>query len=197
MNITETIGMMSTGALLTLGVVYFMQPGGQQVPQYVVQQQPVQTVQSQAGAEVTRSTVDLSDVSPVNQIESIVALSEAGIERNQELTPEQKEVIAFFEDTAREMNQTDRVRTGDQVTFSNMAVSDLQVLYFYTVPAAYEALNHDEIMRAQTALVTQTLCQGEAIQTLMQDYGFAYTYTYVSADNRMIGQVNANAATCG
>ncbi|MEY1555531.1 hypothetical protein AB3Y40_07835 [Yoonia sp. R2331] len=197
MNITETVGMMSTGALLTIGVGYFMgafdQPAAQQ---QIAQQQPAAVVQTAPAPQVTRATTDLTEVSPVNQIEAIVALSEQGLSQDQELSDEQREVIAFFEDTARAMNEADRDRTSDTVQFSNMAVSDLKVRYFYTVPARYDALNVDEIMTAQAQLVNETLCQGDAIQTLMQDYGFEYVYTYISSDHRMIGAVQANAATC-
>ncbi len=197
MNITESIGMMSTGALLTLGVAYFM--GAFEQPAYSPQvaAAPATTQSAAAPApQVTRATTDLTAVSAVDQIQAIVALSEQGLNQDQELSDEQREVIAFFEDTAREMNEADRDRNSDTVQFSNMAVSDLKVRYFYTVPARYDALNVDEIMSAQASLVTETLCQGDAIQTLMQDYGFEYVYTYISSDQRMIGAVHANAATC-
>lgn len=196
MNITETVGMMSTGALLTLGVAYFM--GAFDAPPQVsyVQQPAAAAVQPAATAQVTRASVDLSDVSPVDQIESIVALSEDGLSQDQELSDEQREVIAFFEDTAREMNEADRDRTNDSVQFSNMAVSNLEVRYFYTVPARFDALDVDTIMASQSDLVMQTLCQGDAIKTLMEEYGFKYTYNYISADFRMIGAVQADASTC-
>ncbi len=193
MNITESIGMMSTGALITLGVAYFL--GAFDEPNQTVQVAPA-PVQTAATPQVTRTTNDLTTVSPVNQIEAIVALSEQGLTQDQELTDEQREVIAFFEDTARAMNEADRDRDGDAVRFSNMAVSNLMVRYYYTVPGAYDALNVESIMSSQANLVTATLCQGDAIKTLMKDYGFEYVYNYISSDQRLIGSVQANASTC-
>ncbi len=195
MNITETVGMMSTGALLTLGVGYFAGVFDQPQGQLNTAAAPA-VAAATATPEVTRATTDLNEVSSVNQIEAIVALSENGLNQDKELTDEQREVIAFFEDTARAMNEADRDRDSGAVQFSNMAVSDLKVRYFYTVPVRYNALNVDEIMTAQAALVNQTLCGGDAIRTLMEDYGFEYVYTYVSSDYRMIGAVQANAETC-
>ncbi len=193
MNITESIGMMSTGALITLGVAYFL--GAFDEPNQTAQVAPAQ-VQTAATPQVTRTTNDLTTVSPVNQIEAIVALSEQGLTQDQELTDEQREVIAFFEDTARAMNEADRDRDGDAVRFSNMAVSNLMVRYYYTVPGVYDALNVESIMSSQANLVTATLCQGDAIKTLMEDYGFEYVYNYISSDQRLIGSVQANASTC-
>ncbi len=193
MNITESIGMMSTGALITLGVAYFL--GAFDEPNQTAQVAPA-PVQTAATPQVTRTTNDLTTVSPVNQIEAIVALSEQGLTQDQELTDEQREVIAFFEDTARAMNEADRDRDGDAVRFSNMAVSNLMVRYYYTVPGTYDALNVESIMSSQANLVTATLCQGDAIKTLMEDYGFEYVYNYISSDQRLIGSVQANASTC-
>lgn len=187
MGIRDAIGMMSTGALATLGIIYFVAP--EALPQRG-------TTSNDATGTVSRNSTDLNAISPIGQIEAIVAMSEAGLKRETEMTPEQLEAIAFFENTAREMNQTSREKSADQVQFNNMAVADLQVLYYYTVPARYDALNRDAIMAAQEKLVTATLCNGAAIRTLMQDYGFEYTYTYVSADLRKIGEVTANAQTC-
>lgn len=188
--------MMSTGALIALGAVYIFSP--EALPTRGVNQSadpelaPAPNVQP----AVARASNDLGDISPIGQIEAIVAMSEAGLQREQEMTPEQLEVIAFFENTAREMNQTGREKSSDQVQFNNMAVDQLRVLYYYTVPARYDQLDHEAIMSAQADLVTDTLCQGEAIRTLMTDYGFKYSYTYVSSDLRKIGTVQADASSC-
>lgn len=195
MKFFETVGMMATGAALTLGAIYVIAPdtlSGTVTP--IVAEAPA--AQVTATPEVTRGTTDIAEVAQVSQIATIVSLAERGLDDQQELTPEQQEVVAFFEDTARAMNETSRVKNAGEVQFNNMAVSNLRVLYYYTVPAPYEDLNRSEIMQAQTDVVENTLCQGEAIQTLMQDYGFEYTYTYVSGDNRLIGKVVADAETC-
>ena len=191
MTITETIGMMSTGALLAILGIYVYGPDPvAPAPQIVV------APAAMDGAGVTRGDVDLGAVRPVEQIETIVALSQAGIGMDADLTEEQREVIAFFEDTARKMNEDTQERSETEMYFSNMAVSDLTVRYFYKLPGRYETLNAGSIMASQAQLVKATLCNGAAIQTLMTDYGFVYSYTYLSGDNRKIGEVTADAATC-
>ena len=194
MNITETIGMMSTGALLTIGAFYVFGP----TPTTQIVTVPVEVAApvAEPAPDVTRARVNLGEVSPVDQIETIVAMSQNSLGLDVELTDEQREVIAFFEDTARKMNERSHDRSEAEMYFSNMAVSDLQVRYFYKVPGRYEAINPDAVMAGQAQLVKATLCNGAAIQTLMSDYGFVYSYTYLSGDNRKIGEITANAESC-
>lgn len=198
MNFTETVGMMSTGALIAIGGMYFF--GGNDTPPAqpvaALQAPAAVTTQEEAPAQVTRASTDLTAIDPIQQIERVVALSAGGIEMTAELTDEQRQAISFFEDTAREMNEQSRARSGTDMYFSNMAVADLNVRYFYIVPADYNTIDRTEILVTQADMVKRTLCGGEAIMTLMRDYGFEYTYTYLSADHRKIGEVRASAATC-
>lgn len=209
MGLRDTIGMMSTGALITLGVIYVFAP--QALPSrgiapapvplespdaLAVTSQPLDVAPQSQPPAVTRTTNDLDQISPIGQIDAIVSMSQAGLQRQQDLSPEQLEVIAFFESTARQMNQTNREKSADQVQFNNMAIDRLRVLYYYTVPARYDELDQNAVMMAQADLVTDTLCNGESIRTLMEDYGFSYTYTYVSSDLRKIGSVQADASIC-
>ena len=185
MSIRDSIGMMSTGALVMLGFMYVFGD-----------RNPAPQPATAAPAEVTRAQSTTTEVAPVTQIEAIVALSQQGIENTEALTDEQLRVIAFFEDTARQLNENQQGRDRSGIYFSNMAVSDLNVQYFYRVPGKFDDVDRVDVLTRQAAMVKDTLCQGEAIQTLMNEYGFAYTYTYTSADFRKVGEVTADASTC-
>ena len=113
-----------------------------------------------------------------------------------ELSIEQQEIVKFFERTARQMNQQDKMASNGHIQFSNMAVRGLNVRYFYRVPQDYVEVNSTALLNSQQAKVRRTLCENTAIRTLLSDYDFAYTYTYVSEDSRQLGQISADARIC-
>lgn len=207
MEVKDMVGMMSTGALLALGVVFVLDklngpdPVAPQVVSFqapVQQQAPVaQPAQQAAVAEtVTSADVNLLGQSTAAQIGRIVALSQQGLNQTNELTAEQKEIVKFFECTARQMNQQDKMAANGHIQFSNMAVRGLNVRYFYRVPQDYAEVNSTALLNSQQVQVRRTLCDNTAIRTLLSDYGFAYTYTYVSGDSRQLGQISADARIC-
>lgn len=196
MKITEAIGMISTGALLTIGAMQLF--GGQErASQTQVAAAPVAAPTTD---QVSRTEADLTSTaqpSTADRINQIVALSQQPLTRDQELTPMQREAVAFFERIARQQNQSPRENVGEGLRFSNMAVDQLSVRYFYTVDAPYWQLDRAALLGAQEERVIATLCQSEAIRTLMDDYGFRYDYNYVTADGRFAGRVSANRGSCG
>ena len=213
MKVMEVVGMMSTGALLTLGGLYLLAPerlGMLAAPTDAAPQTAsVQTVAPEAAAtpapaetvEVTRGTTDLSATatgvaSTADQLRNIVAVSMEPIERTNQLTDEQLEVIAFFERSAREYNQAYDPNLGAALRFSNMAIDRLNVRYFYVIGADYAEMDRDEVIAEQRASVIENICGSSAIRTLMEDYDFRYTYTYLSADNRQVGEIIGNALSC-
>lgn len=200
MEIKDMVGMMSTGALIAIGVMYL---GGQlggpdEVPVAMVQQEPrVDDAVDAQSETVTRTDINLLGQSTAQQLQRIVALSADGLSQTPELTPEQQEIVTFFERAAREMNQTtDRSDESAFVQFSNMAVQGLRVRYFYRVGQTFDAVNRNALLTEQQAVMKQTLCGNDAVRTLLTDYGFEYTYTYVSADSRYVGALEADKAAC-
>lgn len=145
---------------------------------------------------VTSADMNLLGQDTAAQIGQIVAMSQQELDGSSELTPEQMEIIQFFERTAREMNQQDKMAANGHIQFSNMAVRGLNVRYFYRVPEAFSDVNSPELLNSQLAKVRRTLCENTAIRTLLSDYGFGYTYTYISNDSRQLGQISADARTC-
>ena len=202
--------MMSTGALLALGIVFVLDKlsgPDPDVPQVVTLQAPVRQQPQIANAlrpapqaapeqTVTSADMNLLGQNTAAQIGQIVAMSQQGLDGNSELTPEKMEIIQFFERTAREMNQQDKMAANGHIQFRKMAVRGLNVRYFYRVPEAFSDVNSPELFNSQLAKVRRTLCENTAIRTLLSDYGFGYTYTYISNDSRQLGQISADARTC-
>lgn len=208
MEIKDMVGMMSTGALVALGIVFVMDKldGGDTAEVAAVrmqQQEPapfVQPVVAQAEPteeEVTRTNVNLLGQSTAQRLERIVAVSSEGLSQTANLTPEQEEIIKFFERAARDMNQTTHNENDTAfVQFSNMAVQGLNVRYFYRVGQLFGAINKPELFAEQQAVMRNTLCNNDAIRTLLSDYGFEYKYTYISKDSRQLGSLEADADIC-
>jgi len=204
MKIMEVVGMMSTGALLTIGGLYLLAPerlmpsGNAPAPAAVA----AAPAEAEPAAAVTRGQTDLATASPAavtstaEQLRSIVAVSMEPLERTSSLSDEQLEVIAFFERSAREYNQAYDPNLGAALRFSNMAIDRLNVRYYYIVGADYDEMDRTAVIEEQRASVVDNICSSPAIRTLMTDYDFRYTYTYLSADHRQVGQITTNALTC-
>lgn len=202
MNITETIGMISTGALIALGAVYLLDRDAAPQPGPVAQASTasVAPAVSRTPETVTRASspdlVSLGGAERAARIQQIVALSQQSLSRTSKLTPEQEEAIAFFERLARQHNQSDRADNTGVLRFSNMAVDRLTVKYFFRLDAPYMALNAPELDGALQRHVAGMLCDSEAVRRLMSDYGFSYEYFYTGSDDRLVKRLEANAGFC-
>lgn len=220
MEVKDMVGMMSTGAIIALGIVFVLDKLNSADPvetqiatlQAPVQQQPiiapivqqpqatpvVQQVTQTAPIEeqVTSADVNLLGQNTAAQISRIVSASAQGLNTDDAMTDEQKEIVKFFERTARQMNQQDKMAANGHIQFSNMAVRGLQVRYFYRVPQDYGDVNSAALLSREQAKLRRTLCENDAIRTLLSEYGFAYTYTYVSSDSRQLGRISADARVC-
>lgn len=219
MEVKDMVGMMSTGALLALGIVFVLDKLNGDDPvepqmatlQAQVQQQPLiapiaqqpqampvvqQVPQAAPVEEVTSADVNLLGQQTAAQISRIVAVSAQGLNAADVLTEEQKEIIKFFERTARQMNQQDKMAANGHIQFSNMAVRGLNVRYFYRVPQEYSEVNSALLLSREQAKLRGTLCENDAIRTLLSEYGFNYAYTYVSSDSRQLGKISADARVC-
>ncbi|SMY07557.1 hypothetical protein [Flavimaricola marinus] len=214
MNVIETVGMMSTGALVMLGGVYLldMVRGPETLPGTAAQVAPVaapaaQPVAAQAAAsqaqpvapavEVTRAQSDMSGAATIGQLESFVALSMRPVTTDIPLTPEQEEIIAYFKRTARDLNSVSDGYAGEYVAFNDMAINRLEIRHFYTVRQNISDIPVAELLESQTALVQANMCDEPMMRTLIDEHGFRFTYSYLSADNRFLGNVHGNTEACG
>ncbi len=205
MNIRETIGMLSTGALIALGASHFLGGGNATQPaaQPLAYQSASPSASAAAGADpetVTRArSTDLTSLGGAEaaaRLQQIVARSQQSLRRTSSLTPEQEEAITFFERLARQHNQSDRSDDGSVLRFSNMAVDQLTVKYFFRIDAPFWSFKPEELDDVLTQHVAGMLCDSEAVRRLMSDYGFSYEYFYVASDDRLVARKEANAGFC-
>lgn len=203
MTIRETIGMLSTGALIAIGASHFL--GGTDTTQQAAAPaaQPLAgpaPAASAAPETVTRArSADLTSLggaAAAARLQEIVARSQQSLRRTSSLTPEQEEAIAFFERLARQHNESDRDEKGSLLRFSNMAVDSLTVKYFFRIDAPFWSFKPAELDEVLTQHVAGMLCDSEAVRTLMSEYGFRYEYFYVASDDRLVARKEANAGFC-
>lgn len=219
MSVMEKVGMVASGAILMLGAVHFLGfgPGqsvlpaagsgaGEDVSELApvsppvaspAVAQPVEVASAPAEPaavaeptpeQVTRVATDLSGVGPVS--------AEDGAAAEAPLSPLQLQVISYFERSARDLNQSNTAQVGALLQFSNMSIDRLNVQYFYRFGRDYAALDRNALMAIQEALVRDNVCNTPSILTLMEEYGFRYSYTYTSYDHRLVGVIEADASTC-
>ncbi|KNG95442.1 hypothetical protein ATO11_02230 [Pseudaestuariivita atlantica] len=131
------------------------------------------------------------------QLTQIVAAATQGpLKRTVKLTEEQKQIVAFFERTAREMNEAGGQRLNRDLEFDHLAINGLDVRYYYTVRRNYADLNPQVILAEQRSYINQTVCNDAAVRQLIGTYGFRYSYAYLSAENRLIGRLDATLDNC-
>jgi hypothetical protein len=116
--------------------------------------------------------------------------------RTKALTDEQLEFIAFFERTARELNEGGSQHVGDDLIFDHLAIDALNVKYYYTIDRPFERINPRVLLDEQRELVERTLCADDTLKLLITEYGFNYSYSYLSQDSRLVGRYNANIGHC-
>lgn len=222
MNLVETVGMMSTGALVMLGGVYLVdhlqgpdtppatvqivtaqppttQAAGLAAPQPagIAQAPAVAAQQPTAAIEVTRTRSDLTGSASIGQLESFVSLSLQPRASDAPLTAEQEEIIAFFRRTARDLNSVSEGYSGEYVAFNDMSINRLEIRHFYTVRQSLGEVPVDVLLASQADLVQANICEEPMMRTLMDEHGFRFTYSYISQDNRFIGNVRGDTQSCG
>ena len=188
MKIMETVGMMSTGGIVALGVAWFAGAfGSDTVP-----------TEPEAPAVTRAATSDMTGVGPVTQdalLSGIAALGADTLSQSDELTPMQEAVIDFFVQTARQMNSTLDSGTG-VIQFSNLTVQRLNVTYYFRVAHRFDELNPGILLQNLTPIVHSNLCNDASVRQIMAEHGFVYSYRYVSSDGRYLGQIQGTARDC-
>lgn len=193
MKILQAAGLVAAGIAFGLGSAFLM-GGDSEAP---VQEAAAPMVEAEpAQADVTRQAADPLTLNTISRLNEVVSRSQEPLARTEDLTEEQLEVIAFFERTAREMNESGESRGGQALRFNNMTIDKLNVRYYYTIGNRFDQLSPTAVMAEQDTLVHQQICSDASIQTLMRDYGFKYTYRYASQDYRFVGEIAGDLAKC-
>ncbi|MCF6443435.1 hypothetical protein [Nereida sp. MMG025] len=195
MNTLQAAGLVGAGVAFGLGSAFLMGGGETQAPQQQAEM-ATQAAETQDAAEVTRQAADPLTLNTISKLNAVVSKAQTPLTRTEDLTDEQLEVIAFFERTAREMNESGQARGGQALRFNNMTIDRLNVRYYYTVGQTFDRISPAAVMAEQDALVHEQICNDASIQTLMRDYGFEYTYRYASQDFRFVGEVKGDLAKC-
>lgn len=207
MRLIEAVGMVAIGAAATFGVTQFFSGNSEQDTAIVVDETARVTDRLGQGSitspvasedvQVTRAATDLDTFAILEQvIGSQENEDAASAEPIVELTPEQEQVIAMFRATARRQNETKADGGDGTLQLNNMAVVGLNVRYYYTVGQPYRSLQTEALLNHQREQVAETVCGSPEIKILMEDYGFDYTYAYLSQDRRLIGQIDVGIETC-
>ena len=150
----------------------------------------------QTDVEVTRQQADPLTLSTISTLQSVVANSQTELSRTDDLSPEQLEVVAFFELSARQLNESVKSERGQLLHFDNMTIDKLNVRYYYTYNSRYDQIDREAALAEQARLVYDNICSDTAIRTLMDEYGLNYTYRYISSDFRHVGEVNGSIESC-
>lgn len=162
-----------------------------------VQASPTPVVQQPVQAAAPVQTQEAPPRGNSQQLTRIVAAATQGpLRRTDALTEEQQQIVAFFERTAREMNEAGGQRLNRVLEFDHLAINGLDVRYYYTVRKNYADLNPAVVLAEQRAYISQTVCNDPAVRQLIASYGFRYSYSYLSQENRLIGRLNANLDGC-
>jgi hypothetical protein len=210
MKLGEAIGMVAVGAVAAFGATYFISKDpAPQTPAGIAEMAPVNESVAQdvvAVALVETATDDVQVSRAATNLDTFAILAEVMSSHENEdaasaeaivvLTPEQEQVIEMFRATARRKNENKGQSDDGSMMLNNMAVVGLNVRYYYTIPMAYRELQPELLLDQQRAQVAQTVCASPEIMILMEDYGFDYTYAYLSQDRRLIGQIDASLETC-
>ena len=150
----------------------------------------------QTDVEVTRQQADPLTLSTISTLQSVVANSQTELSRTDYLSPEQLEVVAFFERSARQLNESVKSERGQLLHFDNMTIDKLNVRYYYTYNSRYDQIDREAALAEQARLVYDNICTDTAIRTVMDEYGLNYTYRYISSDFRHVGEVNGSIESC-
>lgn len=215
MKLGEAIGMVAVGAIATFGVTQFLFTDaapeqatgiGANVP--VVDAAPTEIATTgNVEADTPAPLADDVQVSRMASNLDTFAILEQVISSHQnedaaagddvvKLTPEQEQVIEMFRATARRQNENKGAAGDGSLVLNNMAVVGLNVRYYYTVMLPHSALEPEQVIERQQSKVIGAVCGSPEIKILMEDYGFDYTYSYLSEDRRLIGTIDADLETC-
>lgn len=197
----ESVGMLSIGACVAGGAFWLMTLSDDAV---TVAAAPVMTpdVQTVADPVLTQDVAEVSRAMNTNvalgaadQIHALMSQTEDAMANEIELTPEQREVVAIFESTARTRNAEGSSSDG-RVNFDNLTINDLNVRYYYSTAAHFDALDVQDLLAEQKLLVQDNICNQDSIRTLITEFDVSYTYRFLSADFRYIGEVNGDVTAC-
>ena len=125
----------------------------------------------QTDVEVTRQQADPLTLSTISTLQSVVANSQTELSRTDDLSPEQLEVVAFFERSARQLNESVKSERGQLLHFDNRTIDKLNVRYYYTYNSRYDQIDREAALAEQARLVYDNICTDTAIRTLMDEYG--------------------------
>ncbi|MEO9865259.1 MAG: hypothetical protein ABJO29_07950 [Yoonia sp.] len=215
MKLGEAIGMVAVGAIAMFGVTQFLFTDaapeeatgiGASVPVVDVTPTEIATTDDVAAdtpapladdVQVSRMASNLDTFAILEQVISSHQNEDAAAGDDVvKLTPEQEQVIEMFRATARRQNENKGAAGDGSLVLNNMAVVGLNVRYYYTVMLPHAALTPEQVMERQQSKVIGAVCGSPEIKILMEDYGFDYTYSYLSEDRRLIGTIDADLETC-
>lgn len=197
----EVVGMISIGAVAAGGMMWLVtQPSEEATAPAVGFGATEQTAAFAPAAapqavEVTRAAGTAVQLGAADKIHAIIAQTEDSIQSQDPLTPEQQEVVAFFEKVARDRNAAGGT-TGQAVNFDNLTIDRLNVKYYYSTAARYNDLDVPALLDEQKQLVQANICNQESIRTLITEYELEYTYRFISNDFRFIGEVAGDVSAC-
>ena len=146
--------------------------------------------------QVTRAIVNPLPLGAADRIHAIISQTEDTIDSVQPLTPEQEEVVAFFEKIARDRNAEGTTTPDALVSFDNLTIDGLTVRYYYTTADRYDDLDRATLLSEQAALVQSNICNQASIRQLISEYGVGYNYRFISKDFRFIGEVTGDLEIC-
>jgi len=112
------------------------------------------------------------------------------------LTPEQLSVVTLLETSSRQMNEQTQTNRNQELYFNHLAVKGLTVRHYYTVVYPYDAVNKAAFMETQSSAITNALCGNRDLRAMIQTLGLSYSYTYVAADQRQVGEFVLTPQSC-
>ncbi|MEJ6398839.1 hypothetical protein [Yoonia sp. 208BN28-4] len=197
----EAVGMISVGAVAAGGMMWFVTLPPEEATvtpaAFAPTQQPaVFTADQPAPAiEVTRAAGTAVQLGAADRIHAIIQQTDDSIDSQEPLTPEQQEVVAFFEKIARDRNAQGGTQDAT-INFDNLTIERLNVKYYYSTAADYRDVDVPGLMAEQRQLVQSNICNQTSIRTLIAEYDLEYTYRFLSNDFRYIGEVVGDVAAC-
>jgi hypothetical protein len=112
------------------------------------------------------------------------------------LNETQLAVIAMLERSSRELNTQDGQNRDTDVHFNHLAVIDQTVRHYYTVHYSYAAIDTAAFMDAQSGAIQTALCGNADLRELIVNLGLTYSYTYLSKDQRKMGEFVITPKSC-
>jgi hypothetical protein len=197
MKVVEAAGMLVVGAAAAVAAIWYVTGPEQEQQTGVINPAfaPI-TDTDETEPQVTRAVANAVPLGAADRIHAIIAQSEDTIDSVQTLTPEQEEVVAFFEKIARDRNAEGTATPDARISFDNITIDRLTVRYYYTTSDRYEDLDRDALLAEQAVLVHDNICHQESMRRLISEFGVDYNYRFISKDFRFIGEVHGDLENC-